>query len=155
MINIKFLTGGIKTVFGNKITDIEGWQDALSSSELYVPHHVLEWKYTRDELIQMNRYYDVPADELIWMPQSVHRSNIHIHKGCQVRIVKQTGKKLKPHTAESKIRAINTRMLNNGGFGILFYNHFGKYPFEDRKLYYKERSWYLRHNKTPRWESLI
>lgn len=152
MINKDYLIGKLKTVFGNKITDIEGWQDALSSSELYVPHHVLEWKYTMEELIQMNRYYDVPADELIWMPQSVHRGNQYIHKGYKDKNLKQIGKKLKPHTTVSKIRAIKTRMLNNGGFSALFYNHYGKYPFEDSKLYARERQFFFRHNRTPRWE---
>jgi hypothetical protein len=151
MINKDYLTGKIKTVFGNKITDIEGWHDALNSSELYIPHHVLEWKYTSDELKQMNRYYDVPADELIWMPQSVHKCNRYIHKGYQVKDEKQKGKTLKPHNTESKIKASNSKRKKDG-FAILFYNHYGKYSFEDIKFYNREKLYFYRHNKTPRWE---
>lgn len=151
MINKDYLTGKLKTVFGNKITDIEGWQDALSSSELYVPHHVLEWKYTSDELKQMNRYYEVPADELIWMPQSVHKCNRYIHKGYQDKDIKQKGKKLKPHTFQHKIKHSQSRRTKDG-FSILFYNHYGKYSFEDKNLYNREKLYFYRHNRTPRWE---
>lgn len=68
-------------VFGNKPEDIEGYEDAINSRELYVPHHVLEYKYTMQELVDMNRYWRVDASELIWMPQSVHRNNRTLHKG--------------------------------------------------------------------------
>ena len=81
MINIDYIDGTIKNVFGNKITDIEGWEDALDSDELYVPHHVLEWKYTSDELKDMNRYDNVKPEELIWMPAKLHFGNKYIHKG--------------------------------------------------------------------------
>lgn len=77
----KFYTIRKRKVFGNKPEDIEGYEDALNSSELYVPHHVLEYKYTMQELVDMNRYDNVPAEELIWMPQSVHRNNRILHKG--------------------------------------------------------------------------
>lgn len=72
-------------VFGNKPEDIEGYEDAISSSEMYMPHHVLEWKYTKDELVSMNRYDKVSADELIWMLQSVHNSNSTLHKGVRLK----------------------------------------------------------------------
>lgn len=42
MINKDFLNGRLNSVYGNNITDIEGWEEALSSDEMYVPHHVLE-----------------------------------------------------------------------------------------------------------------
>ena len=136
MINKDYLTGKIKTVFGNKITDIEGWHDALNSSELYVPHHILEWKYTSDELKQMNRYYDVPADELIWMPQSVHKFNIYIHKGQRIRTIKQTGKKLKPRS----------------DFAKKFFEHFGFTFIDNKSLYLYHLTWYRRHNNICKWE---
>ena len=72
-------------VFGNKQEDIEGYEDAISSSEMYVPHHVLEWKYTVDELVAMNRYWQVDASELIWMSQSVHNNNSTLHKGVRLK----------------------------------------------------------------------
>lgn len=71
-------------VFGNKPEDIEGYEDAITSDEMYVPHHVLEYKYTIDELVSMNRYDKVSADELIWMLQSVHNCNSTLHKGVRL-----------------------------------------------------------------------
>ena len=74
-----------ESVFGNKPEDIEGHEDAIASDELYVPHHVLEWKYTVDELVAMNRYWQVDASELIWMSQSVHNNNSTLHKGVRLK----------------------------------------------------------------------
>lgn len=74
-----------KLVFGNNQEDIEGYEDAIASDELYVPHHVLEWKYTVDELAAMNRYLKVDASELIWMSQSVHNNNSTLHKGVRLK----------------------------------------------------------------------
>ena len=71
-------------VFGNKPEDIEGYEDAITSDEMYVPHHVLEYKYTIDELVSMNRYDKVSSDELIWMLQSVHNCNSTLHKGVRL-----------------------------------------------------------------------
>lgn len=59
-------------VFGNNPEDITGYDEAISSNELYVPHHILEKDYTMKELQQMNRYDVVPASELVWLPQSFH-----------------------------------------------------------------------------------
>jgi hypothetical protein len=70
-------------VFGNKVTDIEGWQEALSSEEMYVPHHRLENEYTMKELQEMGRYDIVPPEELIWLPQSFHNGNLELHKGLR------------------------------------------------------------------------
>ena len=61
-----------KLVFGNKPQDIEGYDEAISSNELYIPHHKLEIDYTRKELKEMGRYNIVPLEELIWLPISKH-----------------------------------------------------------------------------------
>ena len=59
-------------VFGNKPQVIEGYNEAMASDELYVPHHRLEIDYTRRELIALGRYYTVPPEELIWLPITKH-----------------------------------------------------------------------------------
>ena len=122
-------------VFGNKITDIEGWEEALESEERYVPHHVLEWKYTEEELRQMNRYDEVPAEELIWMPRSIHNSNKTIHKGLKIKI--------------DKLTKVSRKKTSD--FGIKFYNHYGINRQDNIKLYKKEHEWYRRNHKC-RWE---
>lgn len=61
-----------KLVFGNKPQYIEGYAEAISSNELYIPHHRLEKDYTMKELQEMGRYDIVPPEELIWLPISKH-----------------------------------------------------------------------------------
>lgn len=151
MINKDFITGKIKTVFGNKITDIEGWQEALTSTEMYVPHHVLEWKYTKEELKAMNRYDKVNPDELIWMLESVHNSNPVLHKGCAEKIKKQTGKKIGKRSLEGRKNQSKGRRYKNG-FTDKFIKHFGINTWDNMKLYYKEQMYYYRHNHKCRWE---
>lgn len=151
MINIKFLDGTLKSVFGNKITDIEGWEEALESEEMYVPHHVLEWLYTREELKAMNRYDNVSPDELIWMPRSVHNSNPILHKGYANKIKNQTGKKMGEHSLEWRLN-IGKSLRTVDCFTDKFIKHFGIYPHEDKKLYNRERQFYYKHSKRCRWE---
>lgn len=122
-------------VFGNKITDIEGWEEALDSKELYVPHHVLEWKYTTKELKQMNRYYNVVPNELIWMPRSVHNSNKFLHKDIQIEHIRRKGLSRKKTSV----------------FGIKFFNHYGINRQDNIRLYKTEHEWYRTHGKC-RWE---
>ena len=151
MINKDYLTGKIKTVFGNKITDIEGWQEALTSTEMYVPHHVLEWKYTKEELKAMNRYYTVSPDELIWMLQSVHNSNPVLHKGFAEKIKNQIGKKIGKRNLEGRKNQSKGRRDKNG-FTDKFINHFGINTWDNYKLYAKEQRYYYRHNRKCRLE---
>lgn len=67
-------------LFGVLARDIEGYVDAISSPEKYVCHHVLEWKYSVDELKAMNRYDNVTAEELMFVPASIHSSSLYLHK---------------------------------------------------------------------------
>ena len=93
-------------VFGNKPEDIEGYEDAINSSEFYVPHHVLEWKYTKDELIAMNRYWQVNASELIWMTRHTHNKNPVLHKGN--RIVSAKTRKKMSESRKGKLHSADT-----------------------------------------------
>lgn len=76
MISVKYITN---KCFGNNPEEIEGFEEAISSEEMYVPHHVLEWKYSSEELKDMNRYDKVKSDELIWLPRSIHNNNEILH----------------------------------------------------------------------------
>lgn len=151
MINKNFITGKIKTVFGNKITDIEGWQEALNSNEMYVPHHKLEKDYTKKELKEMNRYDIVPPEELIWLPRSIHNGNPTLHKGCYEKNKNQIGKKICERNLESRQNQSKGRR-NKDGFTDKFIKHFGINTWDNMKLYGKEKMYYYRHNYKCRWE---
>lgn len=94
-------------VFGNKPEDVEGYDDAINSSEIYVPHHVLEWKYTVDELEALNRYWQVDASELIWMTRQTHNGNTVLHKGHRLKNEAMKCKTLSEET-RNKISEANT-----------------------------------------------
>lgn len=91
-----------RKVFGNRPWEIEiadgsTFEEMVASPEMYVPHHVLEWKYTYDELNEMGRYKIVPAEELIWVRRSVHQSNEVLHKDFfkKLRTSEETKNKLR------------------------------------------------------------
>jgi len=129
-------------VFGCKIEDIEGYEEALLSPEVYVIHHVLEWKYTAKELKDMNRYWDVPANELIFMPKSLHSASKYIHKG---KINSLNALSHKGHIAGIKHKM-------NSVFGKGFYAHYHIHFSEDKKLYRRERAYWLKYGKYS-WEA--
>lgn len=85
-----------KSYCNTDISQIEGYEDAISSAESYTCHHALEYLYTQKELEAMNMYLNVSPDFLIWMPTSVHRGNPTIHAGIS--------KKRKPVSAEARKR---------------------------------------------------
>lgn len=102
---------------------------------MYVPHHVLEWKYTTEELIEMNRYDNAPADELIWIPRSIHNSNKYLHKSIRNKVDKLTG--------------VSRKITSS--FGEKYFQHYGLNIQDNIRLYKTEHEWYRRNNKC-RWE---
>lgn len=126
-------------VFGNKPQDIEGYQEAISSDELYVAHHKLEKEYTSKELKEMKRYYKVPSNELVWLPYSYHNGNTEIHKGCIF-------------TKERIEKSANSHKgLVRSEFGRKFKEHFGINRQDNITLYKIEHKFYKKHGKC-RWE---
>lgn len=63
----------------DNISLIENYDKAINSEEMYVCHHRLETdlELSRETLINIGRYYNVPASELIFLTRAEH--NI-IHK---------------------------------------------------------------------------
>lgn len=79
---------------------IENYDEAINSTEIYDCHHRLETELnlTPKQLIEIGRYYKVPASELIFMTKSEH-SRLH-KSGCccseetkKKRSATMTGKK--------------------------------------------------------------
>lgn len=59
------------------IENIKGYREAVESEGRYDCHHINELTFTRDELKNMNMYYDRPASELIIM---THSSHMKLHR---------------------------------------------------------------------------
>lgn len=150
-------------VFGNKPYDIEGFEEAILSEEEYVPHHILECRFTEDELRALNRYENVRPEELIWMPKSIHDSNLNLHKGCRLRHQKaigskrseetkhrmsiaQTGKKHKEET-KHKLMILNIKTE----FGRKYYEHYG-YSASENQIQYRKERYFWKMNGYCSWE---
>lgn len=151
MIGVDYLNGKRRTVFGCNAWEIERFEEAITSEELYVPHHVLEWKYTMEELIKMGRYEKVTPDELIWMPASVHNASNVIHKGRRLSTEVLKGRKRSEETRK-KIMETKLNRFKNSEFGKKYYEHFGYSGKDNPSQYNRERMWYNRHGNKCRWE---
>lgn len=152
-----------RLVFGCQPYEIERFEEAIQSKEEYVPHHILECRFTVEELEELNRYENVLPEDLIWMPRSIHDSNPFLHKGCRNRTQKATGSKRTDETkrkmSESQLGKNQTKetkdklMLINikTEFGRKYYEHYGYSNAENRAQYMKERRFYKKYNKCS-WE---
>lgn len=146
MIAKMYLEG--RKVFGNDPWDIEiadadmTFIEMLHSPEMYIPHHVLEWKYSSKELQTMERYDKVSPDELIWVKDKTHFKNKVIHKGV-IEGNNKISKALKGRGTKKGIP--------HSEFGDKFKEHFGITYNDNIKLYKREREWFRRYGHC-RWE---
>ena len=68
-----------------EVEKIENYQLAIADNDnVWICHHRLEEFYTRKELIQLGKYYDVPANELIFVKNEYEHRKLR-HKGIQGR----------------------------------------------------------------------
>lgn len=77
------------------ISNIENYEEAVNSSEMWDCHHKFElkcplYKPSRQDLIDWNLYYNRPADELIFLTKAEH-ARLH-----------NKGKKMPPRSEEHK-----------------------------------------------------
>lgn len=167
-------------VFGNYPWEIEiseqdmTFEEMLNDPELFVPHHLLEIKYTSKELKEMGRYNIVPPEELIWIRTSTHLSSLTIHCGIkdkeswknnisksmknktlseEHRIKLSEALKNKPLSQERK-RKISKALKGKtyGEFSKKFKEHYGITKKDNTKLYNTENSYWRRHNHRCSWE---
>lgn len=168
-----------RKVFGNNPWDIEiadgsTFEEMIDSPEMYIPHHVLEWKYTYDELNEMGRYKKVPAEELIWVRRSTHNGNAILHKDFFKYITDEkykanmsnkmkgntngSGNKGRKFTNEQKVKMVEsskkrprqTRLFSE--FGKKYFEHYGYGWTENPSQYCKEKYYHKIHNKFS-WEN--
>lgn len=147
------------------ISKIENYEKAVADpTQTWVCHHRdgvkilpsgIEVRRSKEELEENGRYYNCPANELIFLTREEHT------------ILHQKGNKYwkgKHHSEESKIKISETNSETMKGnknrlgrhcseFGRKFIEHYGKTRFDDIKLYDKENHWYHSHNNKCRWEN--
>lgn len=133
------------------ISLIENYDKAIAdSTHLWDCHHRDEIKVlpsgmtvirSRQELIENNRYYNCPANELIFLTHEEHTS---LHKKGKTTWIKG-----RCHSKET-IKKMSTS-LTTSIFGKAFKEHYGIAHYDDCKLYMKEYMFYKRHGKFS-WE---
>ena len=119
---------------------------------------------SKQDLIENDRYYNCPANELIFLTKSEHNT-IHFkgiklskehtkkmseaHKG--IKLSDETRRKLSEAHKGKKGKTSSRIGKFNSIFGKAFYEHYGIYYIDDIKLYRKEYNLYKRHSKFS-WE---
>lgn len=119
---------------------------------------------SKEELIENGRYFDCPANELIFLTRKehvrLHRLEGEICKGLKGRKAsEETKQKMsmsrKGHKVSEDTRN-NISLAKNGKvyseFGIKYKEHFGYGRDVDEKQYARERTFWVRHNHKFRWE---
>ena len=76
-------------------TEVENYDDAVKSKEMYVLHHCAEFRYTVKELKALDKYFNRPPEELIFIPDSLHIKCTELHIG-KVRAYNAAKGKPKP-----------------------------------------------------------
>lgn len=150
---------------------IENYDKAMADNEhIWVCHHRDEIKTlpsgrtvirSPEELKENGRYYNCPANELIFMTMNEHNA-LHAANRSEESLKKLSESTAKNHshywkgkkmTIEHRAKlAANRRRRNFTGFAKKFFEHFGKVYADDPKFYHKESNWYHKHNKICRWE---
>ena len=157
------------------ITKIENFEKALNDrTQEWDCHHRDEVRIlpsgitvirTSEELKERGRYYNCPANELIFLTKSDHTK---IHNKVKKLTEEQKQKisntlkkhfkthdnpmKNRKHTIEAKFK-MRLNRIDKNGFGGKFYTYYGITNSENHKLYDREYQWYKRHGKC-RWESM-
>lgn len=130
---------------------IENYDKAIADKEnMWVCHHRLEltldgeYAHSQDDLIRMGMYWHRPYFELIFLPKGEHQ-RLHVK-------FQDCSKALKAAVeASAKARTGKPREILHGEFAKLYIEHFGKYPFEDKKTY-KRMYWKWKRSNHLEWE---
>lgn len=161
----------------DNIAKIENYDKAIAdTTQTWDCHHRdevkilpcgIEVRRSREELIENGRYYNCPANELIFLTKAehsrlhgkgnqntkgIHWSEEHRRKISESMKGKQNSKgcKLSEETRQKMSDARKGNTMSE--FGAKFQAHYGKTETDDVNLYKREHNWYQRHNKTCRWE---
>ena len=90
------------------------------------------------ELIENDRYYNCPPNELIFLTPE---ENNKLHHKYRV-----TSKETRQKMSETRRRKVRSE------FGRKFMEHYNTTGYDNYRLYKKELNWYQRHGRRCRWE---
>ena len=89
------------------VEQIENYDKAINSDEMYICHHQLEAFFTSKELKAMGKYYNRPARELIFLSYKEHRD--WPHKGFN-----ESDNALRNLTKEQRSAALRPEAIEKG-----------------------------------------
>ena len=125
MISIRYAKS-----FCKRYTEIENYNEAVSSPERWVCHHKLGLIYSSDELVKKGLYFNRPPEEFVFLTKTEH-DKIHGfgHK----------------HSKEGRDKLSNTKICTE--FGRKYKQITGKSRREDNKAYCREYYYYKKYGK--------
>lgn len=153
------------------ISLIENYKIAINDkTEIWECHHRNEIRilpsgmiaiHSKQELIENGRYYNCPANELIFLSKKEHRALHGKYRKLSSETKNKISQKLIGHklSKKSRTKISNANKGNKNNF-LKFYSEFGKAYYEhyhisstdNVKQYVREHAWYRKHGKC-RWES--
>ena len=150
----------VKEFCKDDITKIENYEQAINDkTQTWHCHHRLELTldndnaHSKQDLIRLGMYYNRPYFELIFLTSKEHR-NIH-NKNNEKRTLKMKKSKLGHTVTAETIQKMREAQIGKPRteFGRKFIEHYGFGKQDNYKLYKYEVNWYIKHNKTCRWEA--
>ena len=158
-------------------TLIENYEEAVNdTTQTWICHHILGEILSREQLLDHDFYYDVPACMLKFVTKAEHRRLHNIHMSEETRKKRSYSLKGKHHSddtrrklseshkgkhlseetrrkmSEMKKGNVNNKGKTNSVFGSAFKEHYGITYSDNKKLYNKEFYFYKCYNKFS-WEA--
>ena len=150
-----------KRICREDISLVENYDKAIAdTTQTWILHHRDEIRElpsgmialrSAEELMENGRYYDCPANELIFLTPAEHTSLHHKGKVYNEETLKKMSNSLKGRVSARKgvILTNETKeklaQYNLTDLGKAFVEHYHKMPYECKHFYDIERKFYKRH----------
>lgn len=108
------------------VTKVENYEEAKNSPDLYVLHHLAECRFSSTELKEMDRYYNRPPEEFLFIEDMLHRESKVLHWGRKhkrqhnkrkprkIEVIKHYVKRDSDAAVADEIRRIRENWARNG-----------------------------------------
>jgi hypothetical protein len=150
-----------KHICREDISLVENYDKAIAdTTQTWILHHRDEIRElpsgmiarrSAEELMENGRYYDCPANELIFLTPAEHTSLHHKGKVFSEETLKKMSNSLKGRVSARKGVTLTNEtkeklaQYNLTDFGKAFVEHYHKMPYECKHFYNIERKFYKRH----------